>query len=143
MSHHPTRSSEIYRRIDELSSLASKDPAQVQKVLPAALEELKICLEEPPLADEERKREEEALREADARFRTAQENSLYGFRNSPEHSGRRGQDRRLRLDIEDLLPDPEVTNASLSGMVPTIPHHSRKGSSVNICTVVLYQSGRA
>jgi len=68
MSHHPTRSSEIYRRIDELSSLASKDPAQVQKVLPAALEELKICLEEPPLTDEEQMRSASGLRKLYARL---------------------------------------------------------------------------
>lgn len=63
------RNSEIYRRIDELSSLASKDPAQVQKVLPSALEELKMCLEGQSLADDERKRAEEALRESELRYR--------------------------------------------------------------------------
>lgn len=50
------RHSEVYRRIDELSTLASKDPAQVQKILPSALAELKACLDEQSLADEEHNR---------------------------------------------------------------------------------------
>lgn len=52
----PKRLSEIYRRIEELSSIASKDPAQVQKIFSSALEEIKACLIEQSLANEEHKR---------------------------------------------------------------------------------------
>jgi hypothetical protein len=69
----PARLPEINRRIDDLKKLASEDPAQVQKILPSALQELKAYLEVHSSADEE------ALRESEENYRLLFESMVEGY----------------------------------------------------------------
>lgn len=127
----PKSLSETYRHIDELSTLASKDPAQVQKILPSALEKLKACLEEQSFADEERKRALDELRISEELFHAF-------FNISAIGTAQLGLDERF-IDANDRLC--QITGYSrqeLLRMTPTdLTHPDDRQREKDILSVYL------